>query len=71
MLSTGKALHSWVTGQVLGRLKSEIIKRTALQTVMAAVALPMNIYKTTGMIVDNEWIRGTVRITFHHGESRS
>lgn len=62
MLKTGKALHSWVTGQLLGRLKGEIIKRTALQTVMGAVALPMTVYKTTGMVVDNEWIQGTVRL---------
>ncbi|KAG9027419.1 hypothetical protein FRB95_007787 [Tulasnella sp. JGI-2019a] len=61
MLATGKALHSWVTSQLLGRLQGEIIKRTALQTLMGAVALPLTVYKTTGMVVDNEWIRGTDR----------
>ncbi|KAG8884282.1 hypothetical protein FRB98_002522 [Tulasnella sp. 332] len=61
MLATGKALHNWVSNQLLGRLKGEIIKRTALQTVMGAVTLPITIYKTTGMVVDNEWIRGTDR----------
>lgn len=62
MLATGQALHSWVSNQLLGRLKGEIIKRTALQTVMGAVALPITVYKTTGMVVDNEWIRGTVSL---------
>lgn len=60
MLSTGKALHDWVTNKILGKLKGEIIKRTALQVVFGVVALPMTVYQTTGMVIDNEWVRGTV-----------
>lgn len=61
MLATGKALHDWVSNQLLGKLKGEVIKRTALQTVFSVVALPLTVYKTTGMVVDNEWVQGCVR----------
>lgn len=65
MLSAGRTLHSWVMnkllGQVKGKITGEIIKRAALSTVYGVVALPMSIYQTTGMVVDNEWIRACDR----------
>ncbi|KAG9009432.1 hypothetical protein FRB90_008345 [Tulasnella sp. 427] len=65
MLSAGKTLHNWVMnkllGKVKGKIKGEIIKRAALSTVYGVVALPMSIYQTTGMVVDNEWIRACDR----------
>lgn len=69
MLTTGKAIADWVKNQFLGRLKGEIIKRTALNAVFAAIAVPMEIYQTTGMVIDNEWIRGCVClvISLNHG----
>ncbi|KAG8902612.1 hypothetical protein FRC00_008704 [Tulasnella sp. 408] len=65
MLSAGRTLHNWVMnkllGKVKGKIKGEIIKRAALSTVYGVVALPMSIYQTTGMVVDNEWIRACDR----------
>ncbi|KZT60005.1 DUF726-domain-containing protein [Calocera cornea HHB12733] len=58
MLQTGNAVRGFLTAKVLGKIKGEIIKRTALNAVMAAVALPMSIYGATGTIVDNAWVRG-------------
>ena len=61
MLATGKALHDWVKNKLLGKLKGEVIKRTALKTVFGIISLPMSVYTTTGMVVDNDWIRGCDR----------
>ncbi|KAF8323877.1 DUF726-domain-containing protein [Clavulina sp. PMI_390] len=59
MLTTGKTLHGWVMSQLYSKAGAEILKRTAFNAVMAAVAMPLTIYKTTGMVVDNQWVQGT------------
>ncbi|KAG8937475.1 hypothetical protein FRC03_008093, partial [Tulasnella sp. 419] len=61
MLKTGQTLDGWVRSLVFGKLTSEVLKRTALNAVLAAVTLPVEIYKKTGMVMDNEWIRGCDR----------
>jgi hypothetical protein len=62
MLKTGKTIADWVKNKLFGKLKGEIIKRTALNAIFAAVSLPMDIYTTTGMVIDNEWIGGSVSV---------
>lgn len=51
MLATGKALHGWVMSQLYSKAGKEILKRTAFNAVLAAVAMPVSIYKTTGRIL--------------------
>ncbi|KZO94694.1 DUF726-domain-containing protein [Calocera viscosa TUFC12733] len=58
MLNTGNGVRGFLTAKVLGKIKGELIKRTALNAVMGAISLPMSIYGTAGTIVDNAWVRG-------------
>ncbi|EJD46374.1 DUF726-domain-containing protein [Auricularia subglabra TFB-10046 SS5] len=61
MLRVGRALNDWILGQVLARVRNEVIKMTALGAVMAALALPVTVYGATGMVVDNDWVRACDR----------
>jgi len=57
MLSLGETLNTWVRTKLITKVGNEVIARTAFNAVLAAVALPMTIYSTTGMALDNDWIR--------------
>ncbi|KAG8703810.1 hypothetical protein FRC08_002625 [Ceratobasidium sp. 394] len=57
MLSTGETLNTWIRTKLLTKAGKEILAKTAFNAVLAAVALPMTIYSTTGLALDNDWIR--------------
>ncbi|KAG9121377.1 hypothetical protein FRC07_002689 [Ceratobasidium sp. 392] len=57
MLSIGDTLNTWVRTKLLTKAGKEIIAQTAFNAVLAAIALPMTIYSTTGLALDNDWIR--------------
>ncbi|CEL53296.1 putative membrane protein F35D11,3 OS=Caenorhabditis elegans GN=F35D11.3 PE=3 SV=2 [Rhizoctonia solani AG-1 IB] len=57
MLSTGETLNTWIRNKILTKAGKEVLARTAFNAVMAAVALPLTIYSTTGLALDNDWIR--------------
>ncbi|KAF8607383.1 DUF726-domain-containing protein [Ceratobasidium sp. AG-I] len=57
MLSIGETLNTWVRTKLVTKATKEVLARTAFNAVLAAVALPMTIYSTTGMALDNDWIR--------------
>ena len=50
MLTTGKNLQSWVTTSLLTGAGKEVLQRTALNAVLAAVTLPVTIYRATGAL---------------------
>ncbi|KAJ1301256.1 hypothetical protein OPQ81_003664 [Rhizoctonia solani] len=57
MLSTGETLNTWIRNKLLSKAGKEVLARTAFNAVLAAVSLPMTIYSTTGLALDNDWIR--------------
>ncbi|CAE6451340.1 unnamed protein product [Rhizoctonia solani] len=57
MLSTGETLNTWIRNKLLTKAGKEVLARTAFNAVLAAVSLPMMIYSTTGLALDNDWIR--------------
>lgn len=57
MLSTGETLNTWIRTKLIGKVGKEVIARTAFNAVLMAVSLPMTIYSTTGLALDNDWIR--------------
>ncbi|KAH7337457.1 hypothetical protein B0J17DRAFT_428691 [Rhizoctonia solani] len=57
MLSTGETLNTWIRNKLLTKAGTEVLARTAFNAVLAAVSLPMTIYSTTGLALDNDWIR--------------
>lgn len=57
MLATGETLNTWIRTKLLGKVGKEVISRTAFNAVLMAVSLPMTIYSTTGLALDNDWIR--------------
>lgn len=57
MLSTGKTLNTWIRTKLLTKLGTEIISKTIFNAVLAAISLPSTIYSTTGLALDNDWIR--------------
>ncbi|CUA75607.1 putative membrane protein C6F6,13c [Schizosaccharomyces pombe 972h-] [Rhizoctonia solani] len=57
MLSTGETLNTWIRNKLLTKAGKEVLARTAFNAVLAAVSLPMTIYSTTGLALDNDWIR--------------
>ncbi|KAF8684997.1 hypothetical protein RHS04_01055 [Rhizoctonia solani] len=57
MLSTGETLNTWIRNKILTKAGKEVLARTAFNAVMTAVSLPLAIYSTTGLALDNDWIR--------------
>jgi hypothetical protein len=45
MLSTGEALNTWVRTKLLTKAGREVLARTAFNAIIAAVALPVTIYR--------------------------
>ncbi|QRV99001.1 membrane protein [Ceratobasidium sp. AG-Ba] len=57
MLSTGETLNTWIRTKLLTTVGKEILAKTVFNAVLAAIALPSTIYSTTGLALDNDWIR--------------
>lgn len=55
MLSTGSDLEAWITSKLQTLAGTEILKRTALGAYYAALALPVTVWKTTSLVLDNSW----------------
>lgn len=55
MLSTGRDLEAWVSSKLQTLAGTEILKRTALGAYYAALALPVTVWKTTSLVLDNSW----------------
>ncbi|KAG8715037.1 hypothetical protein FRC11_005997 [Ceratobasidium sp. 423] len=45
MLSTGETLNTWIRNKLLTKAGKEVLSRTAFNAVLAAVSLPMTIYR--------------------------
>lgn len=45
MLSTGETLNTWVRTKLLTKAGKEVLARTAFNAILAAVALPMTVYR--------------------------
>lgn len=50
-LQAGQALQSFVRTKLISMGGTEVIKRTALASIYAGVALPLTIYNTTTMLL--------------------
>lgn len=55
MLSTGRDLEAWITSKLQTIAGTELLKRTALGAYYAAMALPVTVWKTTSLVLDNSW----------------
>ncbi|KAH8924425.1 DUF726-domain-containing protein [Atractiella rhizophila] len=56
-LNAGKKLDHYVRNYLIKVGTIEVLKRTALAAVLGAVALPMTVYKTASMTLDNDFQR--------------
>lgn len=56
-LEAGKALESFLRTKLITMGGTELVKRTALATVYAGVALPLTICNTTSLALDSDFTR--------------
>jgi hypothetical protein len=50
MLSTGETLNTWIRNKILTKAGKEVLARTAFNAVIAAVALPLTIYRYESLL---------------------